>query len=77
MDKKYTEAELTKYIKEDIISLFMTMKKLTENLSLTCAEQKAQLAQVNQNLNLILEQLKISKQQKFGRSSEKIVYDGQ
>ncbi|MDU5821802.1 MAG: transposase [Clostridium butyricum] len=53
------------------------MQKLTEDLSLTCAEQKAQITQVNQNLNLILEQLKISKQQKFGRSSEKMVYDGQ
>lgn len=77
MDKKYTETELTKYSKKDIISIFMTMQKLTENLSMTCAEQKVQLAQVNQNLNLILEQMRISKQQKFGRSSEKMVYDGQ
>ena len=55
----------------------MTMQQLTENLSRTCAEQKIQLEQVNQNMNLILEQLNISKQQKFGRSSEKMVYDGQ
>lgn len=77
MDKKFTESELNEYSKEDIISMFMTMQKLTENLSMTCAEQKAQLAQVNQNLNLILEQMRISKQKKFGRSSEKMVYDGQ
>ncbi|KPU46389.1 transposase IS66 family protein [Oxobacter pfennigii] len=77
MEKKYTEAELIKYDKEAIISLFLSMQKLTENLSLTCAEQKAQLEQVNKNMNLILEQLKIVNHKQFGRSSEKIVYDGQ
>ena len=58
------------------ISLFMTMQQITENLSLTCVEQKTQLEQANQNMNLILEQLNISKLNQFGRSSEKIVYDG-
>ena len=77
MDKKYTQEELIKYDKEVLISILMTMQQLTENLSRTCAEQKVQLEQVNQNMSLILEQLKISKQQKFGRSSEKMVYDGQ
>ena len=77
MDKIYTEADLAKLNKEDIIPLFITMQKLVENLSLTCAEQKIQLEQVNQNMNLILEQLHISKNKQFGRSSEKIVYDGQ
>lgn len=77
MDKKYTQEELIKYDKEALISIFMTMQQITETLSQTCAEQKIQLEQVNQNMNLILEQLNISKQQKFGRSSEKIVYDGQ
>lgn len=77
MEKKYTEAELTKYDKEVIISLFLGMQKLTENLTLTCAEQKAQLEQVNQNMQLILEQLKIANHKQFGRSSEKMVYDGQ
>jgi len=77
MDKKYTQEELIKYDKEVLISILMTMQQLTENLSRTCAKQKVQLEQVNQNMSLILEQLKISKQQKFGRSSEKMVYDGQ
>jgi len=77
MDKKYTEAELIKYDKEVIISIFLSVQQLTENLSLICAEQKVQLEQLNQNMNLILEQLNISNQQKFGRSSEKMVYDGQ
>lgn len=77
MDKRYTEAELKKLNKEDMISIFITMQKLVENLSLTCSEQKVQLEQVNQNMNLILEQLRISKNKQFGRSSEKIVYDGQ
>ena len=75
MDKKYTQEELIKYDKEALISILLTMQKLTESLSQTCAEQKIQLEQVNQNMHLILEQLNISKQQKFGRSSEKIVYD--
>ena len=77
MEKKYTESELIKYSKKDIISIFMAMQKSTEDLSLAFAEQKAQLAQANQNIALILEQLKISKQKTFGRSSEKIDYDGQ
>lgn len=77
MEKKYTKDELIKYDKETIISLFMSMQQLVENLSLTCAEQKAQLEQVNQNMNLILEQLNIAKHKQFGRSSEKMVYDGQ
>lgn len=77
MEKKYTKDELIKYDKETIISIFMSMQQLVENLSLTCAEQKAQLEQVNQNMNLILEQLNIAKHKQFGRSSEKMVYDGQ
>ena len=77
MEKKYTQDELIKYDKEDIISLFLSMQQLTESLSLTCAEQKVQLEQVNQNLNLILEQLNIAKHKQFGRSSEKMVYDEQ
>lgn len=77
MDKKYTEVELTKYSKEDIISILLTMQKVTENLSKTCAEQKTQLEQVNQNMKLILEQISISKNKRFGRSSEKMIYDGQ
>lgn len=77
MDTKYTEADLIKYDKEVIISLFLSMQKLVENLTLTCTEQKVQLEQVNQNMKLILEQLNISKQNQFGRSSEKMVYDGQ
>ena len=76
MEKKYTESELIKYSKKDIISIFMAMQKSTEDLSLAFSEQKAQLAQANQNIALILEQLKISKQKTFGRSSEKIDYDG-
>lgn len=77
MEKKYSENELTKYDKEVIISLFLSMQQLTENLSRTCAEQKVQLEQVNQNMNLILEQLNIAKHKQFGRSSEKMVNDGQ
>lgn len=77
MEKKYCESELIKYSKKDIITLFMTLQKNTEVLSQAVAEQKAQLAQANQNLELILEQLKISKQNRFGRSSEKNIIEGQ
>jgi transposase len=77
MEKKYTEAELTKYDKELLISLFMGMQQLTENLSRTCEQQKVQLEQVNQTMKLILEQLSISNQKQFGRSSEKMVFHEQ
>lgn len=77
MKKKYCESELIKYSKKDIITLFMTLQKNTEVLSQAVAEQKAQLAQANQNLELILGQLKISKQNRFGRSCEKNIIEDQ
>lgn len=51
--------------------------RIHEYYSLAFADQNAQLAETNQNITLILEQLKVSKQKIFGRPSEKIVYEGQ
>lgn len=70
MDKTFSELELTKYSKKDIIQLFL-------NQQIMLAKQGAQLEEMNKNITLLIEANKIGKQKRFGRSSEKIVYDEQ
>lgn len=70
MEKTYTEIELIKYSKKDIIQLFLNQQELL-------AKQSEQLEQMNKNINLLIEATKIAKQQKFGRSSEKMEWEGQ
>ena len=70
MEKTYTEIELTQYSKDDIIRLFLSQQMIL-------AKQGQQLEELNKNLNILIEATKISKQQKFGRSSEKIDWEDQ
>lgn len=70
MEKTFTEAELTKYSKKDIIQLFL-------NQQVILAKQGEQLTELNKNITLLIEATKISKQQRFGRSSEKMDWEGQ
>lgn len=70
MEKTFTEAELTKYNKKDIIQLFL-------NQQVILAKQSEQLAEMNKNITLLIEATKIAKQQRFGRSSEKMEWEGQ
>jgi transposase len=70
MEKTYTETELIKYSKKDIIQLFL-------NQQVILAKQSEQLEHMNKNINLLIEATKIAKQQKFGRSSEKMEWEGQ
>lgn len=70
MEKTYAETELIKYSKKDIIQLFLNQQVLL-------AKQSEQLEQMNKNINLLIEATKIAKQQKFGRSSEKMEWEGQ
>lgn len=70
MEKTYTAFELTEYSKEDIIKLFL-------NQQIALAKQSEQIEQMNKNINLLIETIKISKQQRFGRSSEKMDWEGQ
>ena len=53
------------------------MQSMAGELSSTVNSQKEQMDQMNQKLDLLLEQLNISKQHQFGRSSEKTDFEGQ
>lgn len=77
MDRKYSESELNSFNKAALISLFLSMQSMADELSSTVNSQKEQMNQMNQKLDLLLEQLNISKQHQFGRSSEKIDFEGQ
>lgn len=77
MDRKYSEAELNSFNKAALISLFLSVQAMADELSNTVTAQKEQLNLMNQKLDLLLEQLNISKQHQFGRSSEKMDFAGQ
>lgn len=61
MGKMYTEEDLNKLDKDMLITLFLGLQ--------------AQMANLNQNMELLREQIAIMNQRKFGRSSEKNVVD--
>lgn len=68
--KRNTENQLAKFTKKDIIAMYLSIQKIAES-------QELQLAEMNQNLDLLIEQLGITKQNRFGRSTEKVDLDGQ
>ncbi|MBB2181546.1 IS66 family transposase [Lachnospiraceae bacterium MD1] len=65
MIENYSVNQLTKYTKKEIIDLFLNQQ---ESLKLLRGEMEL----LNKNMNLLLEQLKVSNQARFGSSSEKI-----
>lgn len=65
MIKNYNQKQLNKYTKNEIIELFL---KQQEDVKLLQSEME----HLNKNMELLLEQLKISNQVRFGSSSEKI-----
>ena len=70
MEKKLTENQLAKFTKKDIIEMYLSIQKIAES-------QELQLAEMNQKLDFLIEQLGIAKQNRFGRSTEKVDLDGQ
>lgn len=71
MDRKYTEAELNSLDKAALISLFLSVQSMAEELSITVTAQKEQLNLMNQKMDLLLEQLNISKQRSSGAPLKK------
>lgn len=57
--KKYTAEELNSCSKEMVIELFLSVQE--------------QLDKSNHNIELLIEQMKIANQKRFGRSSEKLI----
>lgn len=62
---KYTEEQLNKLDKELLISLFLGMQDQMEELT-------KQTEALNEKMQLLMEQLILSKKNRFGRSSEKL-----
>jgi transposase len=65
MNTTYTESHLTSCTKKELITLLLTLQQQNQY-------QKKELTDLNQKMDLLLEQVRIGKQQRFGRSSEKI-----
>lgn len=70
MAMKYTEAQLNSIDKSILVQLFLAMQEENE-------KQTKKLNEMDEKLQLIMEQLVLSKQKRFGRSSEKLEDYGQ
>ena len=65
MAMKYTEEQLNSIDKAILVQLFLALQEETE-------KQTAKLDEMDKKLQQIMEQLVLSKQERFGRSSEKM-----
>lgn len=65
MAMKYTEEQLNSIDKSILVQLFLAMQEENE-------KQTKKLEEMDQKLQLIMEQVVLSKQKRFGRSSEKM-----
>lgn len=65
MAMKYTEEQLNSIDKSILVQLFLALQEESEN-------QTAKLDEMDKKLQRIMEQLVLSKQERFGRSSEKM-----
>ena len=70
MNKIFDQQELTKYSKDMLVELFMMQQKQLQS-------QDRQLKELNTKMDQLIEQLSVANQHRFGRSSEKQVYDDQ
>ncbi len=62
---KYTEEQLNKLDKELLVQLFLGMQEQVEELN-------RQTQALNDKMQLMMEQLVLSRKNRFGRSSEKM-----
>lgn len=77
MNKTFDKKELTEYSKDTLIELFMMQQQLNEQLAKTNEALEQQRIELNAKLDLIMEQLNVAKQHRFGRSSEQQVIEDQ
>ena len=77
MDTQLTQSQLTKLTKKDIVMMYISLQQLAESLTAQCDTQEKQLTQMNQKMDLLIEQMAIGQQKRFGRSTEKIDWEGQ
>lgn len=77
MNTKFTETQLTKLTKKDIVGMCLSLQQLVESLTTQCEKQQEQLKEMNQKMDILIEQMGIAQQKRFGRSTEKIDWEGQ
>jgi len=77
MENKFTEKQLTEYSKDTIVSMYISLQEITESLRKTSELQQEQMQVLSKKIDLLVEQIALSNQRQFGRSSEKLVLDGQ
>lgn len=77
MEKKFTEKQLTEYSKETIVSMYVSLQEITEALRKTSEMQQEQMITLSKKIDLLMEQIALANQRQYGRSSEKMVFDGQ
>ena len=77
MNTPFTDTQLTKLTKKDIIMMYLSLQQLAESLTAQCKMQEKQLNEMNQKMDLLIEQIAIGQQKRFGRSTEKIDWEGQ
>ena len=77
MNMKFTETQLTKLTKKDVVGMCLSLQQLVESLTTQCDKQQEQLKEMNQKMDLLIEQMGIAQQKRFGRSTEKIDWEGQ
>lgn len=77
MNTEFTETQLTKLTKKDLVMMYLSVQQLAESLTAQCKMQEKQLAEVNQKMDLLIEQVAIGQQKRFGRSTEKLDMEGQ
>ena len=57
--------------------MYISLQQLAESLTAQCTMQEKQLNEMNQKMDLLIEQMAIGRQKRFGRSTEKIDWEGQ
>ncbi|MCD8019519.1 MAG: transposase [Clostridiales bacterium] len=58
MEKKYTVEQLNNFSRQELVTLFLS--------------QQEQLVKMNENIDSLIEQIRIANQQRFGRHTEKL-----
>lgn len=62
MANTFTEVQLNQCSKEVLVQLFLSMQE--------------QMGQLNRNVELLIEQLSLANQKRFGRSNDRLKIDG-
>ena len=73
MEMIYTAEQLNTFDKSLIIQMFLAQQESSQKLSEQVEKQQLQLAQMDEKMQRILEQVVLSNKARFGRSSEKML----